>query len=504
MNISKPIANAKYYGWLICGLAALFYCYEYLLRIEPSVMVHELMGHFQVTAAGISLITAMYYYAYTPLQAGVGVITDAWGSRRVLIGAVLLCAFGCLGFYISQNVFLASLSRFLIGAGSAFAFVGVLKLAAVWLPRSRFAFFVGLTTSLGMAGAMVGDVGMAWVVQSFGWQKVIFISAVFGFFLAFIFFLFVRETPQTTSHTRLEMRDLFKELFKILRNRQIIYAGVIGCLLYLSLSVFGEMWGIPFIHNITGKSNVVAAEINSMVFLGWLLGSPMSGWLSDRLNSRKLPLIFGGIIAAASISLIILWPTMNIGLLSLLLFLFGFASSAEIICFAIGRDNVSLQYTATAMATINLLVMLGGMLLQPLVGSLLDLFWSGQVLNGVRVYDAHAYQTAMIIIPMLMLVASVLSFLLKDNYQTQEISVKRNQDITKRRIHWKCRRGMLELDLLLEKFYGGRFASLSVSQQQLFDKLLDLPDPILYGWLMGHEKPTDDQFIDLVGVIRKG
>lgn len=410
------------YGWFVCSLAALFYCYEYLLRIEPSVMFQPLMQHFNVTAGTLSIVIAMYYYAYTPLQAAVGIITDVWGAKRVLIIAIGLCALGCFGFQQTHNIYLAGLSRFLIGAGSAFAFVGVLKLAALWLPAQRFAFFVGLTTTLGMFGAMVGDVGMAWIVHAFGWRQVIIISAVIGIFLIIIFSVFIRKDPPKDENEPLHFRKLVHEFLNILKNRQIIYAGIIGCLLYLSLSVFGEMWGIPFIISITHKTNIVAAQINSAVFFGWLVGAPLSGWLSDRINSRKKPLIFGSFIATVCISVILIWPTMSTLLLLTTLFLFGLSGSAQVICFAVARDNVSIHFTATGLAIINLLVMVGGMLLQPLVGELLDLFWRGQTENGVRIYDSLSYRYALIIIPVSMLLAAFLSFLLKDNFQTQAVS----------------------------------------------------------------------------------
>ena len=95
---------AQWLAWLICGLAAFFYCYEYLLRIQQSVMIPELMVDFHVTAKDIGFLSAMYYYLYTPLQLVVAFLTDYYGSRKILLVALSSCVlgtalFGVVGIY---------------------------------------------------------------------------------------------------------------------------------------------------------------------------------------------------------------------------------------------------------------------------------------------------------------------------------------------------------------------------------------------------------------------
>ena len=69
-------------GWLICTLGAIFYSYEYLLRITPSVMEGALRHHFSLSATGFGLLSASYYYAYVPMQLPVGLLMDRYGPRR--------------------------------------------------------------------------------------------------------------------------------------------------------------------------------------------------------------------------------------------------------------------------------------------------------------------------------------------------------------------------------------------------------------------------------------
>jgi antitoxin CptB len=69
-------------------------------------------------------------------------------------------------------------------------------------------------------------------------------------------------------------------------------------------------------------------------------------------------------------------------------------------------------------------------------------------------------------------------------------------------MRWKCRRGLLELDLLLRDFLDSGYAQLDADGQACFDRLLDYPDAVLLEWLMGRIRPTDTDVAQLVDKIR--
>jgi MFS family permease len=418
----KHTFHYKTIGWFICSLAALFYCYEYLLRIAPSVMVVDLMKTFHITATSLGLLAAMYYYAYTPLQAIVGMLVDYFGPRRILMLAIALCVLGSWMFATSHSIYVAGVGRFFIGFGSAFAFVGVLKLAAIWLPHERFATFVGITTGLGMLGAMVGDIVMSHVLKYTGWRHLLMLGTYIGVILLVLFYLFVREHhPKSRPHPSalyLPFRTLYAEFINILRNPQLWLIGFIGCMTYLSLTVFAEMWGIAFIDSAHHVPNHIAAKVNAFVFLGWFVGSPFNGWLSNVIQSRRKILITGSFLGTVMITLILFFPHISLRLMMLMLFLFGLFSSSQILCFVMARENVKLKVAATAISFINFLVMLSGIILQPLVGRLLDWQWSGKLMHSsVRLYSIANYQKALVIIPVFMLLSTFLSFYLKETYK---------------------------------------------------------------------------------------
>ncbi|CAL7960344.1 Major facilitator family transporter transporter [Gammaproteobacteria bacterium] len=406
--------------WIICTLAAIFYCYEYLLRMEPSVMVTELMHEFQANATELGTLSAFYYFIYTPMQIIVGLLSDLYGPRKILTLAVIACAVGSYIFGIAHTLPIAAIGRLLIGFGSAFAFVTVLKLAASWLPQRFFALFVGLATALGMLGGMVGSIVLSSLVHSIGWQQTITVGTVLGVILTPIVWLIIRDKPETalqennTPKTKPHYLETFVGLLKILKKPQMWLNGFIACLMYLSLSLFAELWGNSFLANVYHLPTESVATANSMVFLGWLVGGPLIGYISDITCTRRIPISIGCLLSALTISLVIYFPQMNISLLYLLLFLFGIFSSFEVLCFAISRENNPDSLVATASSFTNLLTMAGGIVCQPLVGKILDLFWSGQTHSGDRIYSAIDYQYALTILPLAFLLGFILTFWLKE------------------------------------------------------------------------------------------
>ncbi len=72
----------------------------------------------------------------------------------------------------------------------------------------------------------------------------------------------------------------------------------------------------------------------------------------------------------------------------------------------------------------------------------------------------------------------------------------------RQKIYWACRRGMLELDVILNKFLEGAYADLPDAEKELFIKLLAQTDPDLFSWLLGHDEPSDPTLKHIVIKVR--
>lgn len=417
LTLERPINKSMFWAWLICGLGAIYYCYEYFLRITPSVITPELMRTYDLTGAQVGSLSAFYYHAYMPMQILVGLFMDRFGPRRLLTIACMLCAVGTYMFAGNFSLSVAEAGRFLVGFGSAFAFVGALKLATIWLPPNRFALVSGSITCLGMLGAMAGDIVLRALIDAIGWQTTIYLSAVVGVMLAVVLWMIIRDSSQSHFQPQLHVvktKDLFVGLWSALKNRQIWLVGLVGFLLYLSLSAFGEMWGIPYLEQAHGLTKTQAATVNSMIFFGWAVGGPFWGWFSDYIERRRMPMIVGSIAALFLACWLVFVPGISLNATYILLFAFGFMTSVEVLVFAICREASSAKITGTAVAMTNMLVMVGGNIFQPVMGKLLDSKWTGTMVEGARVYSPEAYQFAMSVLPIGMLLAIIIAFFIRE------------------------------------------------------------------------------------------
>ena len=147
-------------------------------------------------------------------------------------------------------------------------------------------------------------------------------------------------------------------------------------MVYLPTTVFAELWGIPYLRHAHGLTAHAAGLANSLLFLGFTIGAPLMGYISDRIARRKFPMLLGASVATVLMLTILYFPGLSETNVQILMFLLGLFYSAQAIVFAVGRELSPGEAAGTAMAITNMIVMLGGMLLQPLVGHLLDFSYS--------------------------------------------------------------------------------------------------------------------------------
>lgn len=406
---STQRSHTQLYAWMICFTGMLFYCYNYFLRVSPSVMQASLTQAFHITATQFGALAGFYYWAYTPMQLPAGMIYDRFGARTVLVSACIIAVFGLILFISANTYFMAGAGRLLIGLGTAFSYIGVLKLASLWLPENRFATVAGLTTATGMTCAALSEKYLTGIVNSIGYKNALHTSVIAGVVLCVIILLFVRGRPTNLIYSQqnhetqsaLTFRQLFKAIATLAKHRQMWLIGIVGCLLYLPASVFLDLWGNPYLETVHHLTPNQAVNISDLTFAGWILSGPIIGMISDKIKQRRLPLMIFGSLAGCLLCIIFYVPGLNFTTLSVGFFITGFCCGAHPLCFALGKESSPSDICATAVAATNMLIMAGGAIFQPIVGKLLDWHTTSPLgANGLPVYTSTDFTFALSIIPL--------------------------------------------------------------------------------------------------------
>lgn len=406
--------------WFMWALGAVFYCYEFFLQVSPNIMVKDLMLAYNLSAAEMGYLSTSYYVAYAAMQLPVGMLIDRFGTRKPLTIAVLLCALGALIFGTSHIFIVAAIGRFLIGAGSAFAAVSCMQIAANWLPLNRFALMTGLLLTIGMIGAWNGQAPLGILIDAIGWRETMILFGVIGCVLAGVILLVIRDKPKQKHTVELVTPGFFSGFKHVVRHPQNWIVAIYGGLMFLSIPGFAGLWSVSFFSQSNAVSSTTAAFVVSMIFIGFAVGAPLLGWFSDRIGRRKVPMYFGTIGSLVTMCAIIYGPALSTTLAGLLFFCFGFFCSGFLPVFSVAREVNPPETSATTLGFINTLNTAGGMIVQPVIGYLLDLHWHGEMEAGVRFYDTSDYHTALSILPISIALSLVVLFFVRETHCKDE------------------------------------------------------------------------------------
>ena len=400
------------------SLGTLFFGYAFVQRVSPSVMTGELMRDFAVGGAALGSLSAFYFYAYASIQLPVGMLTDHFGPRKLMSFAAALCALASIGFAFSDSLLTASVGRALIGGTVAFGFVGTLAIAGYWFKPAQYAMLAGLLQTVGMSGAIFGQAPLRQMVESIGWRGTILVLALVALIIALLLFWLVPLRSSEQKQHR-KQHGVLKGLKAVTTNPQTWLCSLIGFGMAATMLAFGGLWGVPWLNNVHGYTITEAAAVTSMLFVGWAIFSPVFGWASDRMGRRNIILLVGSITALVSLAILVFYTPENTPLLMTLIFFLGAAGSAMTVCFGSVKELNDANYSSTSLGLMNMCIVGSGAVMQPLIGVLLDLNWSGEMLAGARVYSSSDYTLAFSSLLLVNLAALIATLFLRETHCRQ-------------------------------------------------------------------------------------
>ena len=396
--------RAAVIAWLI---TAVYYFYQYTLRSAPAVMMPELSAAFGMTAMGVASMAGLFYYGYSPFSLVAGVALDRFGARRVVPLGAAAVGIGALLFAIGDSR-IASVGRLLQGAGGVFALVGAVYIATTSFPASRAATLIGATQMFGMAGGSAGQFVVGPVIGAgVAWQWFWIVMGVGGLAISLLLLLLLpRHTAAAGGPDWLGAA--LRAMGLVFRNPQSILCGLIAGLIFIPTTIFDRGWGVRFLQDARGFDYGTAVMRSALVPVGWMIGCPLLGWVSDRLGRRK-PVIIGGAVLLFACLAWILYGPVSVLPPYVLALSAGIGSGAAMLPYTVIKEVNPPEVSGTATGVINFINFTFSALLGPVFAQLLS-----RVSGGAATFGLHDYQATFS--PMLygVALAIVLTLLLKE------------------------------------------------------------------------------------------
>ncbi|RLA93618.1 MAG: thiamine biosynthesis protein ThiF, partial [Deltaproteobacteria bacterium] len=379
--------------WVVfCLCAVLFICSQFY-RVSNAIIAPQLQRDLGLSPESLGLLTALFFYTFALVQLPLGPCLDRIGARRSMAALTIVGSVGAWIFASAKGLEGAALGRVLLGAGMAANLMGSMKLFTTWFSPREFATLSGLIIALGTIGNMVAATPLALLVEALGWRWSFATIGGFTALLAILFYALVREGPYGVRRQE-EMAPSIGEMARTLLGRREYW--IISLSTFLRYGIFVAIQGLwvgPYLMEVVGLSAVQAGNLLLILNVGLIIGSPLSGWISDRVLSSRKKVVMAGLVGMA-LSLLVLamgWASGSTPLLAGVLFTFGLSSGAGIVMYAHIKELMPGAMTGVALTGVNLFTMLGGGFFLHLMG------WVLERLSGGGPVGPEAYRAAFLI-----------------------------------------------------------------------------------------------------------
>ena len=240
------------------------------------------------------------------------------------------------------------------------------------------------------------------LAQASGWRGVFIGVGALSLFLGILCWLIVRDGPTSGSseaaRPRFDRTVVISGLLSVLKNRDTWPAALVNTGMSGAFFTFAGLWATPYLMQVHDMTRAVAATHLSLWFGGFAVGCFFIGTLSDRLGRRKPVLIAASHVYAAIWLVLLSCITMPLNVSYTLFVLLGLSTAGFSLTWACSKEVNPPLLSGMSTSVANMGGFMAGALLQPLVGWVMDLGWSGAMVGGARFYDVATWQKGVLVV----------------------------------------------------------------------------------------------------------
>lgn len=394
-------------GLISFALTSLFLFFEMGVQVSPNVMSQELMKGLGLDATALSFLASVYFYSYALMMIPVGLFYDRFKLNQVMIAALLILSVGNLLFALSSTFVWLALARLCMGFGSAFAFVGVLCVIKAWFPKQYFSFFVGITQLMAAIGAMIGETPVALLVNEIHWRATSLVFCIASLVLMVLIFLFVRVPKDSNSAHTHNWHEILESIKTVLKNKQSYILAGYAFFCWGPIIIFAGLWGAQYEQIKFDLSVKLTGMLSSVVWIALAITSPVIGKLVAKHFSHRFLMSITVLLGFLMSACLVYWPNLTYAWALFFAVGIGIGAAGQILSFDLVRKNNLSRDFGVATGFNNIGVVFGGVILNPIVGLLLDYYKQ----HNSTQYTLVAFNHALWLIPACFVMALLFSLL---------------------------------------------------------------------------------------------
>lgn len=366
MSVSRVLA------WFVWIIVSIFYAYQYVLRVMPSIMMGDITTQFHIDAAVFGQFSGIYYLGYSLMHLPIGIMLDRFGPRKVMTVCILLTVVGLLPILFAENWLYPLIGRALIGVGSSAAILGTFKIIRMTFKEEHFPRMLSLSVMIGLIGAVYGGGPVSYLCQSLGYQTVVKMFIVLGIFLAFIIYFIVPDTKESI-HT-----SVVADVRAVFTNRMVLMLCCFAGLMLGPLEGFSDVWGSGFLKQAYGINSTLANYLPSMIFIGMCFGAPVLSLIAEQSGYYLGTIIAAGMVMFLTFSALVA-GVLNVTSISISFVMVGMCCAYQILAIYKASTYVPEHLAGLTTAVANMIIMSFGYAFHTVIGYVINSYGGTQV-----------------------------------------------------------------------------------------------------------------------------
>jgi MFS family permease len=354
-------------AWFVWTIAVAFVVYYFSFQTGYSIVNPIVQKDIGLSVAQVGIVAATYTWVFALCQFLSGSLLDRLGARRILLPSILLVSVGIFIFARAGSFETLLLSQLFVAVGACSGFVGAGYVGGQWFGRAKFGFMFGLVQFSASLFSAFNQNLLSWALSIFQWRELFNYVGWTGIVLLIVAGFRLHDPAPVRASAEPSfggfLSGVLHSLSRVARLPHIWAASSFGALCFGVMLALGVVWA-PKLLMVRGLDPAAANLASSFLWLGLAVGCFIAPWSSERLQTRKLPVIIGIVLQLVALSLLFYSQPQGAAFDTVLCFLFGFGNSAHMLAFSTAADVVQPQFIGTSAAIVNgVMFLLGGIMI---------------------------------------------------------------------------------------------------------------------------------------------